>query len=306
MPSSRPPAVPALTAEGASSGLPWRHAALALAVVAVWGSNFVVMKWALAHFTPLWLATLRFALAALPLLAFARPAAPLRWVAAYGLLIGCGQFGLLFLALQSSISPGLASLVVQSQVFFTLLLAWWWRGLSLKPLQLAALALAVLGFVWIGTHLDATATPLGLALVLGAGFSWAMANLVNQRVSGVNMLGFMVWSSAFAAPVLAVLAWTLEGGPALVEGARHAGLGGWAAVAWQAVGNTLFGYGAWGWLLARHAAGDVVPMALLVPVFGLGCSALWLGEALPGWKLQGALWVMAGLLLNAWAVRRRA
>jgi O-acetylserine/cysteine efflux transporter len=287
------------------AALPARHLLLALAVVAVWGSNFVVIKAALAHFPPLWLAFLRFALAALPLLLLPRPAAPWRVIAGYGLLIGVGQFGLLFIAMRADITPGLASLIVQSQVFFTLLLVWALHGQRLRVLQLAALALAAAGIAWIGLRLDTAATPLGLALVLAAGLSWACANLVGQRAGRVDMLAFMVWSSAFAAPVLGGLAWVFEGGDALLAGAGSAGIAGWSAVAWQAVGNTLFGYGVWGWLLARHAAAQIVPMALLVPVFGMGCSALWLGESLPGWKLLGAGLVMAGLLLNTWAARRR-
>jgi O-acetylserine/cysteine efflux transporter len=39
-------------------------------------------------------------------------------------------------------------------------------------------------------------------------------------------------------------------------------------------------------------------MALLVPVFGMGASALWLAEPLPGWKLGAAALVVAGLALN--------
>ena len=281
------------------------HALLALAVVAVWGSNFVVMKAALVHFPPLWLAALRFLLAALPLLFVPWPGAPWRWVALYGVLIGCGQFGLLFLAMDGHISPGLASLVVQSQVFFTLLLAWALRGQALRRLQWLALGLAGLGMAWLGLHLDAhSLTPLGLALTLAAGLSWAAANLVNQRVGRVPMLGFVVWSSAFAAPVLALLAGAFEGWEPLWRGAQSAGIGGWSAVLWQALGNTLFGYGVWGWLLGRYEAAQVVPMALLVPVFGMGCSAAWLGETLPGWKLQGAALVMAGLLLNLWVQRK--
>jgi O-acetylserine/cysteine efflux transporter len=77
------------------------------------------------------------------------------------------------------------------------------------------------------------------------------------------------------------------------------------AVAWQAVGNTLFGYGVWAWLLSRHAAASIAPMALLVPVFGMGASSVWLGEPLPGWKLVAAALVLVGLGVNLlWPVLR--
>ena len=81
----------------------------------------------------------------------------------------------------------------------------------------------------------------------------------------------------------------------------------WAAVAWQSWGNSLFGYAAWGWLLARHPAATITPMALLVPVFGMGASTWWLGESLPSWKLLAAALVMGGLAVNLlWpGIRRR-
>ena len=63
----------------------------------------------------------------------------------------------------------------------------------------------------------------------------------------------------------------------------------------------MFGYASWGWLLARHPAATVSPFALLVPVFGMSTSALFLGEPLQSWKLVAAALVMSGLALNvAW------
>ena len=116
----------------------------------------------------------------------------------------------------------------------------------------------------------------------------------------------MIWSSLFAAlPLLALSLW-LEG-PAHIAGALvQAGAGAWAAVGWQAFVNSLFGFGAWNWLLARHPASLVTPAALLVPVFGLGASSLLLGEPLPGWTIGAAALVVAGLALNLYAARRAA
>ncbi|MFO0438553.1 MAG: EamA family transporter, partial [Phenylobacterium sp.] len=111
------------------TALPWRHALLALAVVAVWGTNFAVIKSALSHLPPFTFATLRFLFAFLPAAFFLkRPQVPWRNLAAYGILIGVGQFGVLYFAMDGRISPGLASLVVQSQVFFTIGLAIWLKG----------------------------------------------------------------------------------------------------------------------------------------------------------------------------------
>jgi O-acetylserine/cysteine efflux transporter len=276
-----------------------RHALLGLAVMVVWGSNFVVIRVGLDDLPPLLFATLRFSLAFLPAALFIkRPDVPWRNLAAYGLLIGAGQFGLLFIAMNGHISPGLASLVVQSQVFFTIALAMRITGETVRPFQYVALALAAAGIGVIVWRTDGSTTPLGLALVLLAALSWAGGNLVARRTPGVNMLAFVVWASLFSFPPLLVLSLVFEGWPAITRGLAHADATTWAAVAWQTIGNTLFGYAVWGWLLARYPTATVAPMSLLVPVFGMAASALILAEALPGWKLAAAGLVMAGLALN--------
>ncbi|MFA5681127.1 MAG: EamA family transporter [Hydrogenophaga sp.] len=276
--------------------MPFSHLLLALAIVAVWGTNFVVIRWGLDGLPPFLFATLRFAFSALPWLLFVpRPKVGWRPMAAFGVLLGVGQFGLLFLAMRGSISPGMASLVVQMQVFFTIGLALMLMKEKVRPYQLVGLVLAVGGLALIGSHLDATITALGVALVLGAGFCWACANLVIKQIGQVNMLHFMVWSSVYAVPPLLALSLLLEGPGAIGQALAGAGPLIWASVLWQAIGNTLFGYGAWNWLLARHPAASVAPTALLVPVFGMGASALVLGEAMPSWKLQAGALVLTGL-----------
>lgn len=279
--------------------LPWPHLLLALAVVAVWGTNFVVIRIGLDHLPPLAFATLRFTFALLPAVFFLkRPDVPWRNLALYGVLIGAGQFGLLYIAMNGHISPGLASLVVQTQVFFTIGLSMWLARERVRTFQLVALGLAAVGLVVIVAHTDATVTPLGLGLVLLAALSWAGGNMASKAAGSVNMLAYVVWASLFSVPPLIVLSLVFEGPGAIVEGVRAADAATWAAVLWQSVGNTLFGYAAWGWLLSRYPAATITPMAMLVPVFGMGASAIFLGESLPPWKLLAASLVMSGLALN--------
>lgn len=290
-----------------SHPLPLRHFLLALLVVAVWGSNFVVIKLALAHLPPLLFAALRFTLALLPaVFLLPRPRVAWRNLAAYGLCIGVGQFGLLYLAMRGHISPGLASLVVQTQVFFTIGISMWLHGEQVRRHQWLALLLALTGIGVIAWHGGGVATPLGLALVIAAALGWALGNTAAKQGAPANMLAYVVWSSAWAIVPLFALSFGFEGWPAIRQGLQHADVLTWAAVAWQAWCNTLFGYAAWGWLLARHAAATVTPLALLVPVFGMGASALVLGEALPPWKLLAAALVLAGLALNLLWPRRHA
>jgi O-acetylserine/cysteine efflux transporter len=280
-------------------GLPLSHLLLALAVMAVWGTNFVVIKIALTHLPPLLLAALRYLFVAFPLVFFLpRPRVSWRNLVSYGVLIGVGQFGLLFIAMRHDITPGLASLVMQVQVFFTIGLSIWLSGERVHGYQLVALLLACVGLGIIATHSNGSATALGLGLAIVAAFCWAAGNIVAREAGSVNMLAYVVWGGLFSVPPLFALAIAVEGWPAVLAGVEHADAGTWGAVVWQAVGNTMFGYAAWGWLLARHPAATVAPMALLVPVFGMGASALLLGEPLQSWKLIAAALVMAGLVLG--------
>jgi O-acetylserine/cysteine efflux transporter len=289
--------------------MPLTHLLLALAVVAIWGTNFVVIRLGLDSFAPFTFAALRYTFSFLPFIFFIpRPAVSWGKLAAFGALLGVGQFGLLFWAMRSDISPGLASLVIQSQVFFTIGLAAILYRDRLKALQWPAFALAVAGLAIVAAHASAKAgvTAFGVVLVILGAVAWAVCNLIARGAGRVDALGFMVWSSPFAAVPLWIIALLQTGVQPIADSMAAAGWVAWLAVAWQAVGNTLFGYGVWNWLLARHDASTVTPTALLVPVFGMTASALALHEGLPPWKLGAAALVMGGLAVNLLATRRRA
>jgi len=288
------------------SHLSWRDAALALAVVFVWGTNFVVIRLGLNALPPLFFATLRFVFVFVPGFLFL-PKPKVAWsnLAFYGVCIGLFQFGLLFIAMKGQISPGLASLVVQMQVFFTIGLSMWRSGEKLRPHQMAAFALAIAGMGVIAAHNGQGTSILGVALVLLAALGWALGNQAGREAGQINMLAYVVWAAMFSVPPLLALSFLVEGPATIVEGIRHATLTTWAAVLWQSVGNTMFGYACWAWLLSRYPAATVAPISLLVPVFGFASSAIILGEPLPPWKIGATLLIMAGLAVNLlWRPRK--
>jgi O-acetylserine/cysteine efflux transporter len=287
------------------SQLSFRDLALALLVVLVWGVNFAMIRIGLNSLPPLLFASLRFTFVLLPMVFFLpRPKVPWGNLAIYGLAIGLGQFGLLFIAMDGMISPGLASLVIQMQVFFTIALSMIRTGERLKPYQLTAFALALAGMGVIVAHNGKGATILGLALTLGAAASWALANQASKEAGKVNALAYVVWASMFSLPPLYLLSLWREGWPAIAAGIAHAGWSTWAVILYQSVGNTMFGYGVWAWLLARYPAATVSPLSLLVPVFGFAASALILGEPLQAWKIGAGVLVLAGLAVNLFWGRR--
>ena len=191
--------------------------------MAVWGSNFVVIHIGLEHLPPLMFAALRFAAALFPAVLFIRrPAVPWRNLAAYGVFIGAGQFGILYIAMNGQITPALASLVVQMQVFFTMALAAYQNGERVRPFQWLAVSISVAGLALIMLHTDASTTPLGLALVLVAALCWAAGNMIIRSTPDADMLGYVVWASLFSIPPLLAGSFLLEGWTAIAHGFAHA------------------------------------------------------------------------------------
>lgn len=278
----------------------------ALLVVVIWGTNFVVMKIGLQTLTPMTLGALRFAAASLPFLLFVRrPAVPVTLVLIYGLAQGTGQFGFLFTAIHLGMPAGVASLVIQTQAFFTLLLAAGLLGESARVHHLLGLLIAGSGLAVIAAAggEGASATPLiGFVFTLCAAFMWAVSNLLvkiaSRRAPGYDPVAFIVWSSV--APAVAFLgACVVVDGPARTWSIyAHMGWAGLLSALYLGVFATLLAYSLWTRLLMRHAAGRVAPFSLLVPVIGLAAAAWWFDEHLTAMQWWGALAVLAGLLVN--------
>ena len=275
------------------------HQTLALLVALIWGTNFVFIRYGLDELEPFTFAATRFVLVAIPLVfILPRPDTAWRYLVGYGFFIGFGQFGLLFWAMQENISPGLASLIIQVQVLFTIFLAVFTMGESIAPRQIVALCLCFLGLGLVVANTDGQTTLVGVGVTLIAAASWACGNLIVKNAGDINILAFLAWSSLFAVPPLALLAVYFEG----IEGISHSLMtsswSAWGVILWQSIGNTLIGYGLWNMLLSRYSAATVAPWALLVPVFGMSASALMLSEPMPWWKLLAMGLIVGGLGLN--------
>lgn len=292
-----------------SAALPMRpkDLGLALLVILVWGVNFAVIKVGVVGVPPLLLGALRFTLAAFPALLFMKPPkVPLRWYLAYGLTISVGQFAFLFTAIHVGMPSGLASLVLQSQSFFTLLLAAWWLKERWQANQMAGLLLAACGLVLIGSAAGPAGAGvsmplLGFLLTVAAAVMWACGNIVTRTVSRygpMNQLAFVVWASLVPPVPFLALSVVMEGPDAIASAMQHIGWSTFAAIAYLAWAATLLGYGLWTHLMSRYATNRVAPFTLLVPVVGLTTGWLVFGEALRPVHFAGGALLMAGLLLN--------
>ena len=271
---------------------------LALVVIVAWGLNFVVIRVGLDDLPPMLLGALRFALAALPVFFVRRPDLPWRWLIAYGATISLGQFVFLFQAMANGMPAGLASLVLQSQAFFTLAFAALFLGERMRGASVLGLLIAGGGLLLIGLQNGHSTSLLGIVLTLVAASMWAMGNVLTRKFGKINLMGLVIWGSLIPPVPFFLLSLWLEGPQRIEHALLNIGPSSIFVLLYLAIIATLLGYGLWSRLLSRYPAGQVAPFSLLVPVVGLSSSAWLLGERLSSLQWLGALLVMLGLLVN--------
>ncbi|GAA2525939.1 MULTISPECIES: EamA family transporter [Streptomyces] len=282
------------------------HLLLAVLVAAVWGVNFTVIEIGLDHFPPLLFSALRFLVAALPaVFLVGRPKVAWKWIVGVGLVLGVAKFGLLFVGMDAGMPGGLSSLVLQVQAVFTALFAFALLGERPSRVRLAGMAVALAG-IGVAAVDEGASGPLGgFALVVAAAACWGASNILTRRAAPPDALNFMVWVSTVPVLPLLALSLLLEGPERDLEalaGLDWRGAGTVLFVAWIA---TVFGFGAWGWLLRRHPASTVAPFSLLVPVFGMSSAALFLGESVTPLRWCAAALLVGGVAMASVTVRRR-
>lgn len=275
--------------------MPIRDIALALCVMLIWGASFPVVKIGLEELPPMLFIAVRFLLVAFPAIFFVPfPKTSIVYVVAVGVLIGVVKFGLLFVAMRADASAGIASLVLQSQIFFTIALSLLFYKERVKRRQLVGIALALMGFSFFFISVGGNVTIRGLALICSAALAWAVSNIVMKKIPEVNLLHFMVWVSVIPPVPLLIISYAIETKEP-VQLLANASVNAWLAVAYMGYLSTLIAYAIWGRLLGHHPASTITPFALLIPVIGIVASSAWLGEGLAMMELAGAALIFAGL-----------
>ncbi|MFF4081002.1 EamA family transporter [Streptomyces sp. NPDC001777] len=282
------------------------HIALAALVAAVWGVNFVVIEVGLGHFPPLLFSALRFLAAALPAVFFVgRPKVAWKWIVGVGLALGVAKFGLLFIGMDRGMPAGLSSLVLQVQAVFTALFAAVALGERPGRVRVLGMGVALAGIGVAAVDEGANGPVLAFVLVIAAAACWGVSNVLTRKAAPPDPLNFMVWVSTV--PVLPLLGLSLvfEGWDRDAEALAALDWSGVGIIVYVAWITTVFGFGAWGYLLSRHPASSVAPFTLLVPVFGMSSAALLLGESVSPLRWCAAALLVGGVALTSLAGTRR-
>ncbi|MFG0772588.1 EamA family transporter [Vibrio plantisponsor] len=278
---------------------------LALAIVLVWGVNFVVIKVGLQGMPPLLLAGLRFAFVALPAIFFIkRPQVPLKWLVAYGLTINFLQFSLLFWALKVGMAAGLASLLLQAQAFITLGFGVLLLKEKVRIHNMIAVSVAGAGIYLLAAaqgHDSTSLTLFTLVLIIGAAAFWALGNIVNKVIMQrypVPTMSLIVWSALVPMVSFFISSYVIEGPELIVESLVNIEWHNVFSIVYLSLLATILGYGGWSYLLRRYETSMVAPLSLLVPVFGLLSAWILLGESLSIYQIIGVIVIAMGLVIN--------
>ena len=276
-----------------------RDVFIALIAVLILGSSFVAVKLAVSEIPPLLLTSLRFFFAAVPAIFFVkRPEVPIRFVVSFGLMMGAIQFGLQT-AIKLGMPAGLSSIVLQTQVFFTVLLAYICFGEKPRLLEIAGSLVALVGVALIAVLENSAVELVPFALVSASALAWAAASIITKAARPSNTFAFVVWSCPVAPLPLFVLSLLIEGRAPVMAALLHPSMASAGAVVFLAYATTLGALGLWTKLLSRYPAAAVAPFGLLVPVFGIFSTHLLLGERITRIEIVGSGLVFAGLILNA-------
>ena len=296
------------------------YTALAVLVTFIWGVNFTFIAWGLESFPPLMLTALRFFFTAVPLVFFLKPPKFNRTLLIYAIGTFVMQYAFVFTAMHLGASAGLTALLLQIQIFITVLLAYFILGEAVSRMQIIGMLVGVLGLSVIALNLGGDMPLAGFVCILIAAIGWSFGNIASKQVStqamqqgsdraiissntgrnkasALSALALVVWGGLIACVILTLSSLIFETEAWQLATFNEASLKSWLSLGFIVYVSTLIGFGLWAHLLSQNTASKVMPFALLVPVFGMTTSVLLTGEVVTWWKMLAMILILSGLVL---------
>lgn len=275
------------------------HLFIGALTTVMWGANFSIIEMGLRDLNSFSLTLLRFFFTAVPLIFFIpRPKEiSILWIAFYGVIFGTGLWWLVNFAMYKGLSPGLSSLILQFSAFFTIIMSniFFKERISLQ--NWIGMGVSFVGLMMIIHFSNLSSTKIGIELTILAAVSWAVCNLIIKKTQPQNVIGFIVWSSLFAVPVLLTMSIIVNGGEELYQIPQNITFNACISVLFQSFITTILGYSIWNKLMKTYPASDVAPLSLLVPISGILTSYVFFDEILSNYQFISMGVVIIGLFI---------
>jgi drug/metabolite transporter (DMT)-like permease len=270
-----------------------------IALSAIWGYNWVVMKECLRFSGALDFAALRTSLGAAGLLAILlwkrkslRPK-EIPWTIFLGLLSTTGCIGFVTVALVSG-GVGKTAILVYTMPFFVLIMARPLLGEQIRGLQWVAVILAFAGLMTILEPWKLQSTTVSALLALLSGISWAGSAIVMKimrKTTDFDLVSLSSWQMLFGSIPLVVLALTVPERP--IEWSWYfTG----ALIYTSVIGQSLT-FLLWFYILNKLSVGMASMGTLVTPVIGVICASIQLGEHPSILEGAGMLLILSALAL---------
>lgn len=280
---------------------------LLLLVTTLWGLSFTVMKIGMVDMPSLVLAALRFFFTAFPAVLFIKkPNASWFTLAAFGICLGVFAFGTLFVGLKLGAGAGLSSIIMQAQVFFTILMSSFLFKEHIQKSQLVGILFCFAGLAVLAYAQSQPSAFIPFVLVVLASMAWSVANIITKKAGNIDMVGFIVYSSLFSPIPLLCLSFVMDGPEAILQGAASMNFYTVLVVAYLSFMATLLAFSIWSQMLQKYKAAVVTPFALLVPVSGIIGGTVFLREHITAEEITGGALIFTGLFINVMGSKLRA
>jgi O-acetylserine/cysteine efflux transporter len=279
---------------------------IAVLVAVIWGSAFVLSRIALDELSPELMTTLRFAIAALPCLFVRRPNVSWSTLIAISFTLFLAQFLTQAYGIAGGVPVGLTSVIVQSQVLFTIGFAAVIFGERPSRMQTIGIAVAALGLLMICGTVGYDFSVSAFAVLMISPICFAVGNLLLRRAQGVPMFDLFAWLCLVAAVPLIPLTLAEKGVAPTWHELSHMSFAVFFCMLGIGLVSTCTAYWLWGRLLRDYPAAQVVPFALLVPFVGSAASSIVFGETFGRLRLAGMLTVVGGIAVMMFARRAEA
>ena len=287
----------------------WKDYLKILTVVVIWGLNFIAIKIGLSGFPPLFMVVVRFLLVFFPAALFIkRPQIPARYLMVYGFFMAIGQFGFLFYAISIGLPTGIASVLLQSQVVFTLIFSYLLLKEKISGIQIAGILISVFGVLFLGGVFSASSRlplipfifAMFAALCFGASnvAYRAIHNYTERHQLQTDVTAIIVWTALYIPLPMLLISLAVESPAVIITALTHLKPPAVISMAYTILLSTFVAYGLWNRMISHFSASRVAPFSLLVPIIGVLGSVLFLGETVSSHQLIGMLITISGLVVT--------